>query len=35
MDCSLREASGKEQPIAPENAFFAPIRTTKVPTFLT
>ena len=29
MDCSLREASRKEQSIAPKNAFFGPIRTRK------
>ena len=35
MDCSLREASGKEQSIAPEHAFLGPIRTEKGPKFLT
>ena len=29
MDCSLREASRKEQSIAPKNAFFGPIRVRK------
>ena len=31
MDCSLREASRKEQSIAPRKAFFGPIRTKKRP----
>ena len=35
MDCSLREASRKEQSIAPKKAFFGPIRTKKRPKFLT
>ena len=35
MDCSLRKASRKEQPIAPKNAFFGPIRTKKRPKLLT
>ena len=35
MDCSLREASRKEQSIAPKNAFCGPIRTRKVSKFLT
>ena len=35
MDCSLREASRKEQSIAPREAFFGPIRTKKRPNFLT
>ena len=35
MDCSLREASRKEQPIAPKKAFFGPIRIKKRPKFLT
>ena len=35
MDCSLREASRKEQSIALKNAFFGPIRTRKRPKFLT
>ena len=35
MDCSLREASCKEQSIAPKNAFFGPIRPQKRPQFLT
>ena len=35
MDCSLREASRKEQSIAPKNAFFGPIRTKERPKFLT
>ena len=35
MDCSLREASRKEQSVAPKNAFFGPIRTKKRPKFLT
>ena len=35
MDCSLREASRNEQSIAPKKAFFGPIRTMKVPKFLT
>ena len=35
MDCSLREASRKEQSIAPKIAFFGPIRTKKRPKFLT
>ena len=34
MDCSLREASRKEQSIAPKKAFFGPIRTKKGPKFL-
>ena len=29
MDCSLREASRKEQSIAPKKAFFGPMRTKK------
>ena len=32
---SLREASRKEQSIAPKKAFFGPIRTKKRPKFLT
>ena len=35
MDCSLCEASCKERPIAPKNAFFGPIRTKKGPKFQT
>ena len=35
MDCSLREASRKEQSIAPKNAFFGPIGTQNGPKFLT
>ena len=35
MDCSLREASRKEQSFAPKKAFFAPIRTKKRPKVLT
>ena len=35
MDCSLREASRKEQSIARKKAFFGPIRTKKRPKFLT
>ena len=35
MDCSLREASRKEQSIAPNNACFGPIRTKKRPKLLT
>ena len=35
MDCSLRKALRKEQSIAPENAFFGPIRTRKWPKYLT
>ena len=35
MDCSLREASPKDQSMAPKNAFFGPIRSTKGPKFLT
>ena len=35
MDCSLREASHKEQSIAPNKAFFGPVRTKKRPKFLT
>ena len=35
MDCSLREASRKEQSIAPKIAFFAPMRTKKRPKLLT
>ena len=35
MDCSLREASRKEQSFAPKKAFFGPIRTKKRPKFLT
>ena len=35
MDCSLREASRKEQSIAPKNAIFGPIRTKKRPKSLT
>ena len=35
MDCSLREASRKEQSIAPKKAFFGTIRTKKRPKFLT
>ena len=34
MDCSLREASCKEQSIAPKQAFFVPMRTKKRPKFL-
>ena len=35
MDCSLREASRKEQSIAPKKACFGPIRTKNEPKFLT
>ena len=35
MDCSLRDASRKEQSIAPKKALFGPIRTKKTPKFLT
>ena len=35
MDCSLREASRKEQSSVPKSAFFGPIRTKKRPKFLT
>ena len=35
MDCSLRGSSRKEQSIAPEKAFFGPLRTKKRPKFLT
>ena len=35
MDCSLREASRKEQSVAPNNAFFGPISAKKRPKFLT
>ena len=35
MDCSLREASRKEQSIAPKKAFFGPMRTKKRLKFLT
>ena len=35
MDCSLREASRKEQSTAPQKAFFGPMRTKKRPKFLT
>ena len=35
MDCSLREASRKEQSSAPKKAFFGPMRTRKRPNFLT
>ena len=35
MDCSLREATRKQQSIAPKKAFFGPIRTRKRPKFLT
>ena len=35
MDCSLREASRKEQSIAPKKAFLGPIRTKRRPKFLT
>ena len=35
MDCFLREASRKEQSIAPKKAFFGPIRTKERPKFLT
>ena len=35
MDCSLREASRKEQFIAQKKAFFGPTRTKKRPKFLT
>ena len=35
MDCSLREASRKEQSFAPKKVFFGPIRTKKRPKFLT
>ena len=34
MDCSLREASRKEQAIAPKKAFLGPMRTQKRPKFL-
>ena len=35
MDYSLREASHKEQSIAPRKAFIGPIRTKKRPKLLT
>ena len=35
MDCFLREASRKEQSIAPKNAFSGPIRAKKRQKFLT
>ena len=35
MDCSLREASRKEQSITPKKAFFGPMRTKERPKFLT
>ena len=35
MDCFLREASRKEQSIAPKNEFFGPIRTKRRLSFLT
>ena len=35
MDCSLREASRKEESIAPKKAFFGPMRTKERPKFLT
>ena len=35
MDCSLREASRREQSIAPKKAFLGPMRTKKRPKFLT
>ena len=35
MDCSLREASRKEQSIAPQKVFFGPTTTKKRPKFLT
>ena len=35
MDCSLCQASHKEQSIAPKKAIFGPIRTNKRPKFLT
>ena len=35
MERSLREASRKEQYIAPKKAFFGPMRTKKRPKFLT
>ena len=35
MDCSFREASRKEQSIAPRKAFFGPMRTNDRPKFLT
>ena len=35
MDCSLREASRKEQSIAPRKAFLGRIRTKKRPKFIT
>ena len=34
MDCSLREASRKEQSIAPKKAFLGPMRTKTRPNFL-
>ena len=34
MDCSLREASRKEQSIAPKKAFLGPMRTNKRPNSL-
>ena len=34
MDGSLREASRKELSIAPQKAFFGPMRTKKRPKFL-
>ena len=34
MDCSLREASRKEQSIAPKKTLFGPMRTEKRPKFL-
>ena len=35
MDCSLRQASRKEQSIARNKGFFGPIGTKKRPNFLT
>ena len=35
MDCSLREASRKEQSIAPKKALLGPMGTKKRPKFLT
>ena len=35
MDCSLREASRKEQSIASKRAFFGPMRTKERPKFFT
>ena len=35
IDCSLREASRREQSIAPNKRFLGPMRTKKSPEFLT